>query len=205
MIKNRIAKLTVLLAVLTLTSCTIIFPPSSPEETPVNPNLSAAVLFPFDNTTNIWYFSEINGNQLSISVVDTITDNTVRYYKIRFYEHIRTTQDIWFRRSSIGVEYSTALTGTFSRLLPSSITSRSGSFTSGNSTVSYAYKDTALVSGGPTDATVRCTYPSRIFQGFDNILFAEAYGITQLVDLSGRIPFIYSVDSCIVGGQKIRF
>ena len=39
-------------------------------------NLNSTGLFPFQNNTNWWMYTESGGNKLSILVLDTITDNS---------------------------------------------------------------------------------------------------------------------------------
>jgi len=119
-------------------------------------------------------------------------------------QQIDTTED-WFRSTGGGLEFSASLQGTYRLFLPSPITSGSGSFTSGSSTVDYEYYSTAVLGGAAYRRVVRCDYSSSLLHGFDTSYFADSTGIVSLIDEGGRFPVEYLLDSCSIDGELIRF
>ena len=163
--------------------------------------LSSATLFPFQNKTNWWMYTETGGNKLSISMLDTITDNQTTYYKVSFAEENIDTTDNWFRRSSLGVEYSPSLVGTYFVFLPPTFTSRQGTFSlSSTDVVSYSYANSLLVNGKYRDTVMEVDFPNRNIHNFDEIDFANNLGIVRMIDSSGRFPVVYSLDSARING-----
>jgi hypothetical protein len=162
-------------------------------------NLNTADLFPFQNNANWWKYSEPGGHTISISVLDTITDNQTTYFKVSFAEKGRDTTDNWFRRSSSGTEYSPYLVGPYFVFLPPTFSSRQGSYAlAANDNVSYAYVDSLLVNGKYRKEVMEVHFSAAKIHGFDEIDFANNLGIIRMVDNSGRFPVVYTLDSAQV-------
>jgi hypothetical protein len=176
-------------------------PPASPLPQEESPFATSTIgLFPFQNIANWWHYTERNGNVLAISVVDTISDNGITYYKVSFKEKNRDTTDDWFRSSTAGVQYSTHLIDTYETFIPAKLPGKTGSFKSALSTVSYTYLDTSRINGTLFSRVVACKYSATMLHGFNEIDFADAIGIVSLVDTTGRFPTVYSLDSSSIDG-----
>jgi len=181
---------------------------SSPTNTPPTQEtftFDARNLFPFQNTSNWWRYTETTSNPLSISVIDTITDNSITYYKVSFKENRRDTTDDWFRSSTNGVQYNDSLVGTYETFLPAVLTGRNGTFSSGGKVVSYSYKDSATISSRLFRRVVSCRYSAKMLHGFNEIDFADSIGIVSLVDTTGRFPVVYALDSALIDGALRKF
>lgn len=168
-------------------------------------NLNSTGLFPFQNNTNWWKYTESGGHTISISVLDTITDNHTTYFKVSFAENGRDTTDNWFRRSSLGTEYSPVLVGSYFVFLPPTFSSRQGSYAlATNDNVSYAYADSLLVNGKYRKQVMEVHFSTAKIHGFDEIDFANNLGIIRMTDNSGRFPVVYTLDSARVNGVIYR-
>jgi hypothetical protein len=175
---------------------------NSNEEPPFS--LSGYSLFPFQNINNWWKYTESGGNTLTISVLDTISDNKILYFKVSFAEKNKDTTDDWFKKTSSGILYSPALTGQFELFLPSQFTEKTGTFKSSNSSIQFTYEDSMLVKGNYIKRVMKFHYPNRTLHGFDDLYFAESMGVISLVDLSGRFPVRYMLDSAFIDGEMHR-
>ncbi len=165
---------------------------------------STSAYFPFQNAQNWWKYTEKNSkNQLSIMVLDTITDADTSFFKISFVEATRPTTNDWFKQSTQGTFYSSALRGVFGSFLPDNFSDDSGSFMSGGNPITYMLKDT-LVLGTRLANVAELSYPNRNFHGFSQIDFAQSIGIVKLIDPVGRLPFVYELDSAYVNGVMYR-
>jgi hypothetical protein len=180
--------------------CGCTLPSSTPsnEETPFS--LSTMSLFPFQNISNWWHYTEQNGNVLAIAVIDTISDNGITYYKVSFKEKNRDTTDDWFRSSAAGIQYSTHLIDTYETFLPAQLQGKNGSFKSATNTVNYSYLDTSRIGGTLFSRVVACKYPSLMLHGFNEIDFADSIGIVSMIDTTGRFPTVYTLDSSSIDG-----
>lgn len=168
--------------------------------------LKSYSLFPFENISNWWKYTEANGNNLAIYVLDTISDDKAMYFKISFQEKNRDTTVDWFKRSNSGIEYSTSLSGPYDLFLPAEFNSTKGTFESAAGSISYTYCDSIKV--GRLVAfknAMRLEYSMRMLHGFDEIDFADSIGIISLVDRSGRFPVTYVLDSARIGGAVMKF
>ena len=185
-----------------LVSCNV---PTSPpnDETPFSFNTIR--LFPFQNINNWWHYTEKNGNVLSISVIDTISDNNITYYKVSFKENNRDTTDDWFRSSADGIQYNTHLIGTYETFLPAQFQGKTGTFKSATDAVSYMYHDSSLINGKLFTQVIACKYPATMLHGFDEIDFADSIGIVGMIDTTGRFPTVYALDSASIDGVLRRF
>jgi hypothetical protein len=167
-----------------------------------NVSFKTRALFPFEDNSNWWRYSEVQGNQLSIMVTDTISDDGVTYYRVLFQEHWVDTTDDWFKCSSGGIMFGAALSGVYSTFLPAVFNSVSGSFVSGGSTVDYEFHDSTLIGGVMYHNVFVCDYTMPVLHSFDQIIFADSIGIVELKDLGGRWPIEYFLDSCSINGVK---
>jgi hypothetical protein len=193
---------TLLMSAGLLTSCNV--PTSTPkDETPFSFNTIR--LFPFQDINNWWHYTEKNGNVLSITVIDTISDNNITYYKVSFKENNRDTTDDWFRSSSDGIQYNTHLIGTYDTFLPAGLQGKTGTFKSAADVVSYTYQDSSQINGKLFTKVVACKYPATMLHGFDEIDFADSIGIVSMVDTTGRFPTVYALDSAYIDGVLRKF
>jgi hypothetical protein len=187
----------------------------SGDKTPTGPTVSedtvktvkklpfkTGTLFPFDDNTNWWRYSEVQGNQLSIVVTDTISDDGVTYYRVAFRENRVDTTDDWFKRSSVGIMFGAALSGSYNTFLPATFDSADGSFVSGNSIVDCQFLDSNRVGGVMYRNVFVLTYSRPVLHSFDQIIFADSVGIVELKDAEGRWPIDYLLDSCSIDGAK---
>jgi hypothetical protein len=164
-----------------------------------------ATLFPFDDNSNWWRYSEIQGNQLEIMVTDTISDDGTTYYRVRFQEHRVDTTDDWFKRSAAGVMFGAALSGPYSTFLPATFDSAAGSFVAGSSMVDYAHHDSTRIGGVMYHNVFVLTYAAPLLHSFDQIAFADSVGIVELKDTQGRWPIEYVLDSCSINGATRHY
>lgn len=165
-------------------------------------SLNTTGLFPFQNNGNWWKYTGTYGNSLSISVLDTITDDSTTYFKVAFAETTVDTTDNWFRRSAKGTEYSRSLPGPYVVFLPRAFNSKQGSFTSlANQNISYSYADSLLVNGKVRQRVMQLNFPDSTILGFNEIDLADSLGIIRLIDSRGsRLKVTYSLDSARING-----
>jgi hypothetical protein len=201
------------LAALAINSCALmISDPVAPHDNQPNHTDTGATLvklpfktgtlFPFDDNSNWWRYSEIQGNQLIITVTDTISDDGATYYRVLFQEQRVDTTDDWFKRSTAGIMFGAALSGFYDTFLPATFDSVKGSFTSGGSSVAYRRYDSTQVDGVMYRNVFVLTYDTPILHSFDQITFADSVGIVELKDLNGRWPIEYLIDSCSINGTQ---
>jgi hypothetical protein len=157
-------------------------------------------LFPFENSRNWWSYSDEDGNQFSIDVIDTISDEDEIYYKVAFTEEkLNFVQDDWFRKEPPAVSFSEHLVGEYLEFLPGSFNSKGGSFSCGSASVSYTLLDSLEAGDKIYTQVVELEYSREILHGFDRIYFANSIGIVRMVDEDGRWPIDYTLDSARVG------
>ena len=164
-----------------------------------------ATLFPFDDNSNWWRYTESEGNRLAIDVTDTISDDHVLYYRISFQENRVDTTDDWFQRSSSGIRFGGSLVGAYELFLPAKLDSAVGNFVSGRSIVEYHFYDSMQIGKIDYQNVLVLRYRIPIIHGFDEIIMADSVGIVQLTDEDGRWPLQYTIDSCSVGGEVFRY
>jgi hypothetical protein len=161
--------------------------------------------FPFEDNTNRWYYTEGGGNNLSILVTDTISDDGIVYYRVSFREnHVDTTDD-WFKRTASGILFGESLAGTYSLFLPAKIDSVAGRIRSAGSMGEFTYYESLSVNGTTFRKALILRYDIPLLHGFDQITFADSVGIVELQDHSGRWPVIYHIDSCSLFGTTKKF
>jgi hypothetical protein len=160
--------------------------------------------FPYTTDGSWWKYSAGDGNQLTITVNGTISDDDHHYFKLRFQEENRDTTDDWFKGTPYGVEFSTSLQGEYSLFLPT-ITHSTGTFSSGSINVTFTHNDSTILRNQVIKNTIKCEYSIPLLHGFDQIYFADGIGITSLVDTTGRYPTEYLLDSCKVNNQVTYF
>jgi hypothetical protein len=166
---------------------------------------NTASCFPFTDNSNWWRYTEAGGNTVSIMVIDTISDDNIRYYRVSFRENRVDTTNDWFQQSSAGIFFSASLIGNYRLFLPAAIDSVSGTFTSGGATVRYSYFDSLSVNGINFNRVVKLSYSLPLLHGFSEIVFADSIGIVRLTDHTGRWPISYTIDSCSVSGIVRKF
>lgn len=191
-----------------LSSCSVMI--NDPEEYSVGIHqqqlhLSTKNYFSFENNSNWWKFSESAGNNLSIVVTDTISDDNVTYYRISFREQRVDTTDDWFKRTAGDILFGLSLTGTYKKFLPAYIDSVNGSFNNGSNIVKYSYYDSLVVDNKMFRKVLVLSYSVPIIHGFDQITLADSFGIIQLKDFDGRWPINYTLDSCSISENVRRF
>ncbi len=167
---------------------------------PVRISFKTKSLFPFQNNSNWWMYSESGGNSLRIAVTDTISDDNITYYRVSFQELRVDTTDDWFQQSSSGTLFGPSLTGNYHRFLPSQINAASDTFTANGSTVTYTWNESLECGGSDFSRVITLKYSSPIIHGFDEITLADSIGIVRLVDFDGRWTVEYSLDSCSIDG-----
>ncbi len=168
-------------------------------------SLSSQVVFPFEDFSNWWMYTEEGGNSLKIEVVDTISDDGNLYYKISFMEESKDTTSDWFRRNSEGIYYSKSIGMGYEMFLPLNFTKTSGTYLSGTQDVYYSFMDSMDIGGTVHDSILKLSYSEGFLHGFDEIILASDLGIVSMTDSSGRIPFEYRLDSCSVSGEVKRY
>jgi hypothetical protein len=168
-------------------------------------SISTQAYFPFENNTNWWKFSEASGNPCAITIVDTISDDNITYYRVSFMENRVDTTDDWFKRSSGDILFGASLTGIYNRFLPSRIESRGGRYTCGNNEINYEYFDSVVINGLTFKKVISLQYVIPVIHGFDKIMFAEKIGVIMMQDQDGRWPVSYVLDSCSISGTISRF
>jgi hypothetical protein len=161
--------------------------------------------FPFEDNNNIWNYTESEGNKVTILVADTISDDGVTYFRVSFRENRVDTTDDWFSRSASGINFGQSLTGPYELFLPAKIDSTRGSFKSRGSKVEYTYYDSLKIDGSMFHKVLHLAYQSPIIHGFDEITLADSIGVVELIDHTGRWPIDYTIDSCHIGGNSIKF
>jgi hypothetical protein len=200
------------LAVLLLGSCAVMVGPdqvSTETNPPSHQNTSqsshaTAQLFPFDDITNWWRYSDGEGNQLSIAVTDTISDDGVMYYRVAFREQRVDTTEDWFTKSSQGIKYGLSLAGSYNTFLPARFDSARGSFLSSGQTVTYTFHDTLDIGAVSYVHAYSLQYTVPLLHKFEEIAFADSVGMVRFTDSSGRWPVVYALDSCSVYGKVLR-
>jgi hypothetical protein len=175
--------------------------PPNTQPPPQHVSIKTSMFFPFENNANWWRYTEASGNNVSIDVVDTISDNKTLYYKVSFKENRVDTTDDWFKRSFAGIMFGPSLISISDMFIPATLDSVKGSFYSGASTVSYSFWDTMTVGGALFHRVLQLKYNSPILHGFTEIAFADSVGIVQLKDSHERWPIVYEIDSCNVAGN----
>jgi len=183
-------------------------PYASPTPTPSpssRVSLAADMLFPFEDNTNWWRYTESGGNRVSIEVTDTISDENVLYYRVSFKENRVDTTDDWFKRVSHQIMFAPSLIGSYSLFLPARIDSAKGSFISATGSVNYTYYDTLSAGGTLFRHVLVLDYATPILHGFNEIAFADSVGIVRLTDSHGRWPVEYAIDSCSVFGEVAHY
>lgn len=178
---------------------------NQPQEQSERITFSTASLFPFRHNGNWWKYSESGGNVLRIAVTDTISDDNILYYRVSFQEHRVDTTDDWFQKSSNGILFGHALTGSYHLFLPSKITARQDTFTSRYSGVTYRFYDDYTLNGHTFENVISLKYNSPIIHGFDEIILADEIGIIALTDDDSRWNVDYTLDSCSVDGDMLRW
>lgn len=168
-------------------------------------SFNTATLFPFENSSNWWDYSEPGGNRLRIAVTDTISDDDVTYYRVSFMEHRVDTTDDWFQQSSNGVLFGTSLTGTYTLFLPARLSSPEDTFSSRSQSVSWHYEKTTDLHGTAIANSVTLKYTTPVIHGFDEIVLADSLGIIKLIDYDGRWKIDYTLDSCSIDDRVTVF
>ena len=174
-------------------------------EEPERISFKTESLFPFQNNTNWWMYSESGGNSLRIAVTDTISDDDIIYYRVSFQEHRVDTTDDWFQQSSSGTLFGPSLTGKYHCFLPPVVDAARDTFTSNGSGVTYTWNASLWCNGTEFDRTVTLKYSSPIIHGFDQIILADSIGIIRLVDYDARWTVTYNIDSCSIDGEVRHF
>lgn len=163
-------------------------------------------LFPFENGTNMWHYTDEDGNAFSISVVDTISDEQELYFKVAFVEEkIGDSQDDWFVRVGTAVEFNEHLRGEYLPFLPSSFSSNGGTFYSDGMGVRYTLFGVLTIGGKQFRDVVRLEYDTAVLHGFDRVYFSEGIGIIALADDDGRWPIEYVLDYATIAGVSRSF
>jgi hypothetical protein len=178
------------------------------DTTPTKPepiSFRTTSLFPFQNNSNWWMYSEAGGNSLRIAVTDTISDDNVMYYRVSFQELRVDTTDDWFRQTSGGTLFGSSLTGSYQRFLPSIINAARDTFSSNGSSVTYTWNKTFKSNGTEFHDVLSLSYSSSIIHGFDEIILADSIGIVKLVDRNSRWTVEYMLDSCSIDGEVRRW
>ncbi|MBN1575250.1 MAG: hypothetical protein JW913_01765 [Chitinispirillaceae bacterium] len=175
------------------------------KEEPARISFKTKTLFPFQNNTNWWMYSEPGGNTLRIAVTDTISDDDITYYRVSFQEERVDTTDDWFQQSSSGTLFGPALNGAYYRFLPSVIDAARDTFTSNSSTVTYTWDEPLECNGVDFRNTLSLKYSRPIIHGFDEIILADSIGIMRLVDFDARWTVEYTLDSCSIDGNVRRW
>jgi len=158
-------------------------------------------LFLFESSDNWWEYSDIDGNRFSIRVIDTISDNSDLYYKVSFTEHhINASQDDWFVREGSVVAFNESLQGEFATFLPSTFAADNGSFFCGSDEIRYQLHQTVSLGDTSVSNAVQLEYECAVLHGFDRIHFSNGLGIVSMIDLDGRWPIEYTLDSCSING-----
>jgi len=180
---------------------------AKPNDPPSNPRVARKIggLFPFEDNSNAWYYTESGGNTVRILVTDTISDDGVIYYRVSFRENRVDTTDDWFQRSTMGIYFGQSLAGKYNLFLPAKIDSVSGSFVSGGPMADYTYYDSLLVNGTLFHNVLRLRYDAPLIHGFDVLTLADSVGIVELIDHHGRWPISYEIDSCSISGIIRKF
>lgn len=171
------------------------------QEQPERITFATKSLFPFQNNSNWWMYSEAGGNTLRIAVTDTISDDNILYYRVSFQEHRVDTTDDWFQKSSDGILFGHSLTGGYHLFLPNKITARQDTFTSRFINVTYRFYEEYELNGHEFTDVVSLKYDSPIIHGFDEIILANKIGIIALTDDDNRWSVDYTLDSCSIGGE----
>jgi hypothetical protein len=161
--------------------------------------------FPFEDNTNRWYYTESGGNQVTILVTDTISDDGITYFRVSFREERVDTTDDWFKRSANSIYFAQSLLGSYNLFLPALIDSARGTYQSGAARASYTYYDSLSIGGTIFHRALNVDYNVPLLHGFTTIVFADSIGIVELVDKSGRWPITYRIDSCSVSGVMRSF
>jgi hypothetical protein len=162
-------------------------------------------LFPFEDQTNWWKYSDGQNHLVTITVVDTISADTELFYKVRFEESGKDTTLDWFVKTPNGIEFGSSIRAAFSLFLPKTLTKPSGTFTSSTGEVAYDYDSIETVTGKAFHDAVTLNYTTPVLHGFNRILFADSIGLISLIDSTGRFPTVYTIDSCSIGGTIRHF
>jgi hypothetical protein len=176
-----------------------------PTPTPVPFTYKTIGFFPFEDNSNRWHYTESGGNDVTIRVTDTISDDGIMYYRVLFEENRVDTTDDWFKRSASGVLFGESLTGSYSLFLPAKIDSVRGGFICAGLSADYTYYDALSMNGITFRHALTLRYSAPLLHGFDVITFADSVGILQLQDHHGRWPIVYTIDSCTLSGVTRKF
>ena len=200
------------LALCAFTSCEVMvnsnYDPDDNKRTTEEPqriSYKTRALFPFQNNSNWWMYSEPGGNSLRIAVTDTISDDNILYYRVSFQELRVDTTDDWFQQTSHGTLFGPSLIGSYHRFLPPLINAATDTFTSNGSTVTYRWHESFTCGAGTFRNGVTLEYSSPIIHGFDEITLADSVGIVQLTDFDGRWTVEYTIDSCSIDETVYHF
>lgn len=201
-----------------LSSCVMIGSPDKPDTHPdttgTHPGnnntggkitFNTSLLFPFEDNTNWWHYTESGGNTVFIEVTDTISDDKTLYFKVSFKENRVDTTDDWFKRTAGGIMFAPSLAGPYDMFLPAQIDSVKGHFYSGTSCVDYTFRDSLSIGSTVFRHVLVLDFDMPILHGFTEIAFADSIGIIELKDSNERWPIDYTIDGCGVSGNVKRY
>lgn len=196
MISKRLFSVLLFLLILFVTGCF---------DTGFGPKVTYTNLFPIEDESNIWYYSDADSNEMIISIKDTISDDGDVYVKIAITEtKLNLTDEHWLLKTYDEMQYSSSLSGDFLTLYKKEFRENGGSYYINGDHVDYTVYNGLNVNGKAYGNVVRLVYPEGILDGFSELYFADGTGPIQLVDDRGRWPVTYMLDSAVVNGQKIK-
>lgn len=170
-----------------------------------NESISYKNLFPVESEFNWWKYSDEDGNQFSIHVVDVVHDDREFYYKATFTEtKLQSEESHWFRRDSDHLAYAPALSAPFIKFLPKKFNEDRGKYSSDDNDIHYTLYDSYRINRETFDEIVELHYETPILNGFTTISFANKIGPLRFVDDSGRWIVEYNLDSASINGTVIR-
>lgn len=173
--------------------------------TPKITHVNVDAIFPFQNISNWWKYTEKGGNFLTISVVDAISDDSDVYYKVKFEENNKDTTTDWFLRTVDGVYYNEKLAGGYKLFLPSSFTENISGVDSNSESTEFSYSDSLKLGTTVFDSIVKIRYATPILHGFNEVSLANGIGIVSMTDNSGRFVVEYILDSASIDSQIMRY
>lgn len=168
----------------------------SHSEKPLYYTISTSRYFPFENNRNWWMFSEEGGNQLTVRVTDTISDDNIDYYRVSFQEHRVDTTDDWFKRVGGNILFGASLTGSYKQFVPEKVKFINHTSESADSSIQFIFHDSLIVKEKVFYEVLQMRFKIPFIHGFEEIWLANSVGIVMLKDYNGRWPLIYSLDSC---------
>ncbi len=152
-------------------------------------------IFPFTTAGKTWGYTDEDGNDFMISVIDTISDEDDLYYKVEFKEvKLNMIQDDWFIRDAEGIKYSDRLMGDFDLFLPKRFIRGGGSFQCNSQNINYEIISSLTLGTTTYTDVLKLSYTKAVLHGFDEIFFADNIGIIQMIDYDGRWPVYYTLD-----------